>query len=378
MPLSDKPLFSLLSDFIRNKFGQDVPATAFSEENLPLHLKMRVSVRDEEGREIEASRDGSILDKYADHAPEKAPGGFEELRCGYEKENLVQWDFSDLEDAVVINEGRTGEYRVYPGLSKEGDKVALRLFNSKESMEKAHLQGVETLYQKCYPDHFKALKKDINSWPELKSCAELFGGAKQFRVKVHDSIVREYFAKHIRTAGEFSEHADAMLPRLYSIAKDFTEKVVSLCRAVSETRQKLTELSLKSRAGGPRHSLYEKLYNDLASLVPDHFLDIYDHERIFSLERYVAAIRIRAERAHDNPAKDGKKAGDIEWFEAHLSHLLETLSPSSSAEKVKAVEDFFWMIEEYKISVFAQEVGTGMKVSSRKLKDMLARVSHMI
>ena len=378
MPLSDKPLFSILSDFIQKKFGQDVPATAFSEENLPLHLKMRVSVRDEEDREIEASRDKSILDKYAHHTHAKAPGGLEACREEYEKENLTGWDFSDLEDAVIINEGQKEEFRVYPGLREEEDKVSLRLFNSKEKMEKAHSKGVKALYLKCYPDHFKALKKDINSWPEIKSCAEIFGGTKQFRRMLYESIVREHFAKHIRTAEEFKDHADAVLPRLYSTAKDFMEKIISLCRAVSETRGKLKELSLKSREGGPRHTLYEKLYNDLPALVPDHFLDIYDHERIFSLERYVTAIRVRAERAHDNPAKDSKKAEEIERFEKHLSHLLETLSPSSSAEKVKAVEDFFWMIEEYKISVFAQEVGTRIKVSSRKLKDMLARVSHMI
>ncbi len=379
MPLSsDKPLFSILSDFIKTKFGQVVPATAFSEENLPLHLKMRVSVRDEEGREIEASRNKSILDKYADHTHARAPGGVEEYRGEYEKENLTAWDFFDLEEAVLINEGQKNEFRVYPGLCREGDTVCLRLFNSKENMEKAHLQGVKALYLKCYPDHFKALKKDINSWQELKSCADLFRGAKQFRGMLYDSIVREYFAKNIRTRKDFTEHADAMLPRLYSTAEDFTEKIVSLCRAVSAARQKLKELSIKSRDGGPRHALYEKLYNDLAGLVPANFLEIYDHERVFSLERYVTAIRIRAERAHDNPAKDSKKAGEIEWFEKHLSHLLETLSPSSSTEKVKAVEDFFWMIEEFKISVFAQEVGTRVKVSSGKLKDMLARVSHMI
>ncbi|MGM0642944.1 MAG: ATP-dependent RNA helicase HrpA [Thermodesulfobacteriota bacterium] len=378
MPLSDKPLFTLLSDFIKKKFGLDVPATEFSEENLPLHLKMRVSVRDENGREIEASRDKAILAKYHDHSPWKTADGAETYKLEYEKDNLTAWDFPDLEDSIVVNKGRKEEYRVYPGLCEEGDRVALRLFSSKDEMKKMHRKGVKALYLKSYPDHFKALKKDIGSWQELRSCADMFGGAKKFKGMVADSIVREYFSKDFRKKKDFYDYADSMLPKLYSASKEFTGKTVSLCRAVSATRKTLKELSLKSKSGGPRHVLYQKLYNDLSGLVPENFLDIYDHERIFSLENYVTAIRVRAQRAHENPAKDQKKAGEIEWFEKHLSRLLETLSPSSSSEKVRAVEEFFWMIEEYKISVFAQEVGTSMKVSSRKLKDMLSRVSGMI
>jgi ATP-dependent helicase HrpA len=75
-------------------------------------------------------------------------------------------------------------------------------------------------------------------------------------------------------------------------------------------------------------------------------------ERIRHLPRYVDCLRIRAQRGADNPAKE--------------------------AEKARKVEDFFWLLEEYKISVFAQELKTALKVSVKRLEKELHLLSTML
>ena len=91
-----------------------------------------------------------------------------------------------------------------------------------------------------------------------------------------------------------------------------------------------------------------------------------------------AGIRIRAQRAVDNPIKEGQKYLLINPFDHKLKTLLASLSERSSREKANAVESFYWLLEEYKISVFAQEIKTNGKISAKKLDKELTRISTMI
>ena len=80
----------------------------------------------------------------------------------------------------------------------------------------------------------------------------------------------------------------------------------------------------------------------------------------------------------ENPLKEEKKIAQISSYTRHLNSLLSSLTNETSEEKTRAVEDFFWLLEEYKISVFAQHIKTGQKVSPKKLDTMLTRISTMI
>jgi ATP-dependent helicase HrpA len=101
-------------------------------------------------------------------------------------------------------------------------------------------------------------------------------------------------------------------------------------------------------------------------------------ERIRHLPRYVDCIRIRAQRGADNPAKESEKAKKVSRFETHLATQVAALSEKTSPEKAQKVEDFFWLLEEYKISVFAQELKTAVKVSAKRLEKELHTLTTMI
>ena len=120
------------------------------------------------------------------------------------------------------------------------------------------------------------------------------------------------------------------------------------------------------------------LFTELKNLVPTNFLELYTLERVEQLPRYLACIRIRAQRTVDNPVKEGQKALLITPFAHKLNTLLASLSERSSKEKAMAVESFYWLLEEYKISVFAQEIKTKGKISAKKLDKELITISTMI
>jgi hypothetical protein len=119
------------------------------------------------------------------------------------------------------------------------------------------------------------------------------------------------------------------------------------------------------------------LFEELKNLVPPHFLSLYNLERIRHLSRYVACIRIRAQRGTDNPVKETDKAQLLKRYQHHLSRQLSALSEKTTPEKAQKVEDFFWLLEEYKISIFAQELKTAVKVSAKILdKELHGAVHH--
>jgi ATP-dependent helicase HrpA len=89
-------------------------------------------------------------------------------------------------------------------------------------------------------------------------------------------------------------------------------------------------------------------------------------------------LTIRARRAPVDFEKDQAKAAEVGTFADGLSRLLKTLSPAVSAEKRQAIEDYFWMLEEYKVSVFAQELKTAIPISAKRLQNKLKQIERMV
>ena len=93
--------------------------------------------------------------------------------------------------------------------------------------------------------------------------------------------------------------------------------------------------------------------------------------------RYIQALAIRASRGAVDLEKDRAKAAGVAQVTGRLNALLNALSPEASEQKRRALEALFWMIEEYKVSIYAQELGTAMRVSPKRLEEKIAEVGRM-
>jgi ATP-dependent helicase HrpA len=99
---------------------------------------------------------------------------------------------------------------------------------------------------------------------------------------------------------------------------------------------------------------------------------------LFHILRYINALSIRTHRGVVNLEKDRVREKDVQELNGLLENLIGQLTASVSREKRNAVEDFYWLLEEYKISVFAQEVKTFVKVSKKKLIQKSEDILRMI
>ena len=115
---------------------------------------------------------------------------------------------------------------------------------------------------------------------------------------------------------------------------------------------------------------------DLQRLLPRHFLLALPFPRLTHLCRYLKAILVRAERARSNSSRDASKAALVRPYQEALEQLAGPLEEGDSAAAA-LVHEFRWMVEEFRVSVFAQELGTAQPVSPKRLKKKLDEVERM-
>jgi len=154
--------------------------------------------------------------------------------------------------------------------------------------------------------------------------------------------------------------------------------VIRILDAYHECRTVLYDLENANRNSSAVIQFLAGLRDSLANLVPEHFVTLYNEERMTHLERYIKAIAIRAQRAIISFEKDQAKAAEVKIHTDRLNRLLKELSPHVTEEKRNAVEEFFWLLEEYKVSVFAQELKTPVKVSAKKLETLYGEIQRMV
>jgi ATP-dependent helicase HrpA len=108
----------------------------------------------------------------------------------------------------------------------------------------------------------------------------------------------------------------------------------------------------------------------LDDLLPARFLDAIPFEQLRHVPRFLKAMQIRAERARLNRVKDQERANQLTFYLSALQKMRE--AGKRSLEDRQRAESFRWMIEEFKVSLFAQELGTAIPVSPKRLDQFLA------
>jgi ATP-dependent helicase HrpA len=185
------------------------------------------------------------------------------------------------------------------------------------------------------------------------------------------------FAKNIRTQRDFEGHAEKTAPHILSKGREIMDAVLPVLTAFQNTQGEISRLQATYRANPTLSKFLQRLSDETAQLMPESFLDLYDFERLGHVERYLKAIAIRAGRAVVDFEKDQAKSKEVIQFRESLDELIQGLSASASDEKRKAVEDFFWLIEEFKVSVYAQELKTALPVSKKRLQEKLSAIRRM-
>lgn len=374
--LDDASTTGALSKFMLSEFKITVPLNAWAVDKLPLHLNIRYRVIDDQGKEVKHSRDMSELQK--DLSDKIQTTFIDAHRRKWEKDNITRWDFGPLPQSIELTgkHGLTGY--AYPALSVSDGMIGIRLFFNEQEAQASHLKGVTALYELFFADKLKQLRKNIALSGDLKNLASTIGNPRQLDQSIINRIQQDLFTHPIRTEEDFMLHADATAPKILPYGQQVVTSATPVIRHFADTWSALQKLRQKNRGHSPVLKFLDITQAELQRLVPINFPVLYPDLRLLDMPRYLKAIAIRAERGSLNLAASYAKLKEIDFYSAKLQAIQESITANTSAEKSNKVNELVWMIEEYKVSLFAQELKTPYPVSPKRLENLLDEIANIV
>ncbi len=392
----NKSLPQALSQLLQDKYKVTVPRDAWALEKLPDHLNIRYSVIDEKGKEIKNSRDINLLQKEL--ADTLNTSAMDKIRGDWEKEGITRWDFDELPRQIPLTgiQGLIGY--AYPALHLTDDSINLRLFSDQKESVANHLKGVAALYEIHFADKLKQLKKNVALNAEMKAIAANIGNPKHLEQSIVNRIKKDLFLKPWRKQEDFIEHADSLDSKILQYGQQVLISIEPVLKAFDNTHACVQKLMKKNIGNNPVLNFIREIQTELENLVPIDFLEFYTFDRMKDLPRYCKAFALRAERGSLNLATAQKKMQQVLIYSRQLQQMLtpamgdfiplrigireinrfkDDLLVDYPEEKRKMIEELFWMIEEYKISLFAQELKTPYPVSPKKLNQLIDELEKL-
>jgi ATP-dependent helicase HrpA len=377
VPPSDTPLLQALARYIREQKQLDAPLDAFRLEQLPPHLSMNFRVVDEHGRQLGMSR--NFMQLRGELTPKGAPVAEKNERAGSPRPQAGEgagergvatrhttWDFGDFTDTSQIT--RAGQtLAVFNALHDEGDAVTLRQFDTREEAQAAHRKGLSRLFMLALKEQVKFLEKSL---PGLQALAMQFMpfGSQQDLLRQILAVTFErccLMEPWPTREKEFAARAKDAKGRISLVAQEIARLAAAVLTEHAQVQKSLQ--AAKSNA-----QTAQDIRAQLDVLLGKHFIERTPYERLQHLPRYLKAINVRLEKLRANPARDAQQLALLQPLQQQWQRRVA----ARQGEADPRLEDFFWLIQELRVSLFAQELKTPVIVSVKRLEKALEAITR--
>ena len=321
---------------------------------LPEHCYFNLRIIDDGGQELAMGRD---LIQIQQQLGKAAATTFRDNTQEFERDNVTTWDIGTLPESIKFARGKQ-QLTGYLGLQKEKDGcIALRLFDTSAAAEQAHRLGVIELMKLQLKEHVKDLNKGIQGFTQAAMLLKHIN-ADTLRDDLTQAVCNRAFIGEDelpRNEKAFKEQIKRARSRLPAVKE-------ALSRYLQETATAYAELNGKLG----KHPLTQLLRLRLQTLLTAGFATRTPWAQWPRLPIYLKAMTLRLEKYSGNPARDAAREADIQELEQMWQEKTDGL-----VKQGQPVSDdlaaFKWMIEELRVSLFAQELKTPYPVSVKRL-----------
>ena len=351
-----------LQDHIRQHYRIQIQASDWNAADLPDHLKMRVEIQGTGEQFVAAGRDlQQLTQRLEQHDAPVELDAWKKAAQQWEREGITTWDFGDLPERVEVTQAGGVPLYGWPGLGRDEGGIALRLYKSRAEAEARSRAGFLGLCALALRDELAWLRRELKELAQFK--ARYQGSSLELRTQAFEHL--EHYLFHREQILPLRQRDfDAVLEQAKKQLRGLAPRFISLVDSLLEARR---AIRLAGRA-------YRGLDVDLERLLPDDFLARVPFHRLSHLRRYLKAIEVRAERAATDPRKDAQKAELVARYQSQLEQLAgEANSPGRAVQ----IEELRWMLEEYRVSIFAQELGTAHPVSPKRLDKKIEQIRQI-
>lgn len=365
VPPGDEPLLDALERWCRSTTGVVVPRDAWDWAKVPEHLRPTYRVVDESGREQARGKDLEALKaplrpKFAEAIREVA------TESGLARTGETTWAFGTIE--ASFTQRRAGhEVQVFPALVDEGTSVGLEVFGSAEEQEARHRLGVRRLLLLELPSPVKAVLDGLTNVEKLGLAGSPYPGVAELLEDIRTAVVGAavdarppvrdeagYQALRAEAGRDLEAHVRGVL--------------ADVMRVLDAWRR--AEKALSGRADMLLLPALTDMRAQLGRLVHRGFVGEAGVTQLRRYPTYLAALEQRREKLDGQLGRDRQLMDQIaDLQDAYLHQLAALPEGRPPGERLRQVR---WMLEEYRVSLWAQQLGTPTPVSDQRIRRALA------
>ncbi len=272
--------------------------------------------------------------------------------------NLTSWTFGELPELLEIAQGKLTLIG-FPALVDKGTHCDLEVFDDPTVAARTHRIGLRRLFALQMKDQIKFIEKSIPNLQQMGMQFMSMGTQEELREQI------------INKALDIACLQDPLPTDAASFAKRKDEGKSRLVLLVNEIARLLSQVltefhGLPKRLQGLSQQAAQDMQQQLQGLVHKRFLQENDYSQLAHFPRYLKAMNVRIEKLRGDPARDTKLMA--EWQQAAAAYLRASRDKSAGKNTDPKMVEFRWMLEELRVSLFAQELRTPMPVSAKRLQ----------
>jgi len=372
-------LLDVLIADVREQTGTLVKLADFKLETLPAHHFMNFKVIDEHGRQLDMGRNLAALQAefgaqareqfqkiaeqvvpVAEAEPAKgavAAGPAKSVAAGTAYQNLANWSFGELPELLEIQQGRQ-KLIGFPALVDKGAHCDIEVFDDPNEAAAIHLKGLRRLFALQLKEQLKYLEKNIPGLQQMGMQFMPLGAQEELRDQIIDAgLSRACLQLPLPSnQGEFNQRRDEGKARLNLLVSEIARLVGQILSEYHTLPKKLQGIKSHTAA-------YADMNAQLQALVHKRFVSDTGHAQLAHFPRYLKAIQVRIDKLRSDPTRDARLLA--EWQQAAAPWQRALKAGSHSDPKM---DEYRWMLEELRVSLYAQELKTPVPISVKRLQ----------
>ncbi len=353
-------LYQTLYSFLQRKRGEALPKEIFDIATLPLHLLINFQLV-AEGKVLDNGRDLLTLQqKWGSHASQNTQQQIATM-SGFKQGQLKTWSFGELAEQVDLQINGI-MVKGFPTLIDKDTHVELHVLDNPKLAQQELTKGLRRLFLLNIPSKNLIKQMPINH----KLCLQYIklGTEEQLKIDILAASVDTVFliAPLPKNAAQFEQRLSEGKKQLLTVANEFADTLSNLLTEFAAVNSRLVKLS------DQKFLMLSEVRNHLNSLIYTGFVRQTPLAQLKHFPRYLKAVQIRLDKLERDPAKDEVKATQLRpLWQAYWQKLTQQ---SDKHQENVALQEFRWLLEELRVSLFAQELKTVCPISLQRLEKL--------
>jgi ATP-dependent helicase HrpA len=385
LSLSKGSLYQELERAILRCYQITVHRSDWQADALPLHVRMRFLLVDEQGATLAASRTFNDLLAYGQSINDRAHGVGQLALPPVRDIDVGELDAIEKKLPLADQNGRIiGLFFPALQVNERCNTVQLHYVDNEAQSRRLNRLGLQFLYGLHCTKEMTAVRKLCKASLTSHSASWLSLGAKasaaELRTNLQAFLLDDLFGTHegeLPSCVQFQETVSrARELGVLPTATALLDRVTETLRQRRAVKNRITEWAARARTHkNYQQALHHEYLAALERIVPETFLQTVHAGQLLHKPRYLQALDLRIERAEHSPLKDGKKAERLQAPLARVQQMAHFNSPTAPCQTCQ--QEYLELLEEFRVSIFAPELGTAQAVSEQRLLQKWQEVENI-